>query len=294
MKIQKVFKPVSEFEEIDITKALTTTGRVFYPKIARKTRIDDFLARRTHLKLLEERRLSQSEKLKEMANRLTSQKNDEEAADIDIENTEDPAGGNAALQNILSGKPANKTLNTGAAAVLAAIGKRIQQVRAQYSNLMRLGGKNASCYSRYCNAAAQNSLNKPLTSQSLVTNCYSPMCLKKLHLKRDLVMLLRKANALNNSHTTMVNAVATDPPATVKKEASADTKNNVIKTEADAPAAPAAVPPTAVPVDKCAEEKPVNDIRAEGDSTTPQDAAGDEPDAKRIKLEAVRINLDIF
>lgn len=60
MKIEKVFTPIKEFEEIDITKALTTPGRLHYPKIGKKTRIDDFLARRTHLKLLEERRLLQS------------------------------------------------------------------------------------------------------------------------------------------------------------------------------------------------------------------------------------------
>ena len=59
-KIEEVFTPIRGFEEIDITKALTTTGRLYYPKIAKKTRIDDFLARRTHLKLLEERRLLQS------------------------------------------------------------------------------------------------------------------------------------------------------------------------------------------------------------------------------------------
>lgn len=60
MKIEKVFTPITGFEEIDITKALTTPGRLYYPKIAKKTRIDDFLSRRTHLKLLEERRLLQS------------------------------------------------------------------------------------------------------------------------------------------------------------------------------------------------------------------------------------------
>lgn len=60
MKIEKVYTPIKEFEEIDIIKALTTNGRLHYPKIAKKTRVDDFLARRTHLKLLEERRLIQT------------------------------------------------------------------------------------------------------------------------------------------------------------------------------------------------------------------------------------------
>jgi len=59
MKIEKVFPSITQFEELDITKALTSPGRLYYPKIAKKTRIDDFLSRRTHLKLLEERKLLQ-------------------------------------------------------------------------------------------------------------------------------------------------------------------------------------------------------------------------------------------
>lgn len=60
MKIEKVFTPIVEFEEIDINKALTSPGRLHYPKVAKKTRIDDFLTRRSHLKFLEERKLLQS------------------------------------------------------------------------------------------------------------------------------------------------------------------------------------------------------------------------------------------
>ena len=60
LKHLKVFPPISKFEEIDITKALTSRGRLHYPKIAKKSRLDEFLARRTHLKVLEERKLAQS------------------------------------------------------------------------------------------------------------------------------------------------------------------------------------------------------------------------------------------
>lgn len=60
MKIEKVFTPITEFDEVDISKALTSAARLYYPKIGKKTRIDEFLARRTHLKVLEERRLLQS------------------------------------------------------------------------------------------------------------------------------------------------------------------------------------------------------------------------------------------
>jgi nucleosome-remodeling factor subunit BPTF len=55
-----VFPPISKFEEIDITKALTSRGRLHYPKIAKKSRLDEFLARRTHLKVLEERKFAQN------------------------------------------------------------------------------------------------------------------------------------------------------------------------------------------------------------------------------------------
>jgi nucleosome-remodeling factor subunit BPTF len=60
LKHLTVFPPISKFEEIDITKALTSRGRLHYPKVAKKSRLDEFLTRRTHLKLLEERKFAQS------------------------------------------------------------------------------------------------------------------------------------------------------------------------------------------------------------------------------------------
>lgn len=59
LKNLKVFPPITEFDEIDISKALTVPGRLHYPKVAKKTKLDDFLTRRTHLKFLEERTLAQ-------------------------------------------------------------------------------------------------------------------------------------------------------------------------------------------------------------------------------------------
>ena len=281
MKIQKVFKPVTEFEEIDITKALTTSGRVFYPKIGKKTRIDDFLARRTHLKLLEERRLSQSEKLKEMANKITAPKNNEDDAEIDIESTEDneTSGGNATLQNILSGKQVLKV--AGSKDVLSTLGKRIQQVRAQYANITRLGGKTLACYSRYCNLASQNVTNKTvITAQSLVTNCYSPICLKKIQLKRDLVILLRKANTLNNPSTanaiSAANAVISGQSTPIKTERTEDSKDKIIKSEPGTT--------TVAPETSGTEEKKMDHTQ---NKTKPRDGSGDVPEIKKMKLEPV-------
>lgn len=88
-------------------------------------------------------------------------------------------------------------MSSAAKEMLNAVGKRIQQVRGQYANIMKLG-KNGSCYSQYCNMTPTPG-KIAITPQSLTSTCYSPICLQKARLKRDLITLLRKANALNNN-----------------------------------------------------------------------------------------------
>ncbi|XP_012274975.1 nucleosome-remodeling factor subunit NURF301 isoform X2 [Orussus abietinus] len=229
MKIEKVFTPIREFEEIDITKALTTPGRLHYPKIAKKTRIDEFLARRTHLKVLEERRILQSEKSKELANQSgTSKTSEVDAAEVDTEHHEesDVDGGDGTLQSILSGKQ-TKAISPSAREMLAAIGKRIQQVRTHYATLMRLG-KNGTCYSRYCNMTPTPGKTSN-AAQSLTSTCYSPMCLQKARLKRDLIALLRKANTLNNNQLAQgtTPAVQNQQAASVKGEEADEAKDAI-------------------------------------------------------------------
>ncbi|KAK9296382.1 hypothetical protein QLX08_009595 [Tetragonisca angustula] len=229
MKIEKVYTPIKEFEEIDITKALTTNGRLHYPKIAKKTRIDDFLARRTHLKLLEERRLLQSEKSKEL-NQSTNQKADGDS-EIDIENNEesDTDGAENSLHSILTGKQP-KTISTSAREMLTVIGKRIQHVKAQYAQIMRFS-KNGSCYSRYCNMTAPPG-KITTTTQSLTSTCYSPICLQKARLKLDLIALLRKANALNNNQSTSnlsVGATAVQVQTSSKADGSDEARDAIRK-----------------------------------------------------------------
>ncbi|XP_034937972.1 nucleosome-remodeling factor subunit NURF301 isoform X2 [Chelonus insularis] len=185
MKIEKVFTPIERFEEIDIMKALTTPGRLHYPKIAKKTRIDDFLARRTHLKILEERRFSQNEKSTE-----SNIKKEDGGTDAENEDNDDRS-----LQSMLAGKTINKSLPPAVKEILIPVAKRFQQVRTHYANIMKLG-KGNRCYSNYCNMTTPT--RTLITNQSLTPTCYSPICLQKARLKRELVNLLRKANALNN------------------------------------------------------------------------------------------------
>ena len=313
MKIQQVFKPLKEFEEIDITKALTTSGRMFYPKIARKTRIDDFLARRTHLKLLEERRMSQSEKIKDIAKRGI--KKGDADGDADIENTEGREGDKPKLQSTLLSKPVNKIVSPATREMIAVITKRIQQVKSQYGNLSRVGTKNQLCYSKYCNLASQN-MTKGI-SQSLLTQCYSPTCLKKSQLKRDLVVLLRKLNALNNNSNNFnsllcANKTVQSPIPSLKTEISEkkekeikseDTKinekqseeQNEVKTEIKSEIKNETVDETKPQLDVTVSEASASIANEKVDLNPKPEAAAsdnvkDEPPEKLIKLETVRID----
>ncbi|XP_011164539.2 nucleosome-remodeling factor subunit NURF301 isoform X2 [Solenopsis invicta] len=244
MKIEKVFTPITEFEEININKALTTSGRLHYPKVAKKTRIDDFLARRTHLKFLEERRLLQSVKTKEASQTPNQKGGDGDSAEVDMENHEENGssgavggGGDGSLQGILStptGKQqqASKTTVTAVSASkeMLTITKRIQQVRLQYTAALKLC-KNDSCYSRYCNMNNTNKNNtiQINTTQVITPNisdtCYSPLCMRKMRLKRDLIVLLRKANALSNSQSSLSSPQVT--VASMKTETSNESKDAI-------------------------------------------------------------------
>ncbi|XP_024944598.1 nucleosome-remodeling factor subunit NURF301 isoform X2 [Cephus cinctus] len=278
MKIEKVFPPIERFEEIDITKALTTPGRLHYPKIARKTRIDDFLARRTHLKVLEQRKLIQSERTKEVVSQSGNQKIPEGETDVDIETNEesDTDGADVSLQNILSGKQINKSISPSAKEMLIAIGKRIQQVRNQYANIISLG-KNGSCYSRYCNMTTPGKTT--LGNQSLTSTCYSPICLQKVRLKREMISLIRKANILNNNQTsgnvcsTAISSISQNSQAGSKAD-SGDEAKDAIRRDLESAVALAT---------HCTEEVQATNVNL--DKTMDSDDGPTKP-AKRIKLES--------
>ncbi|XP_012254800.2 nucleosome-remodeling factor subunit NURF301 isoform X2 [Athalia rosae] len=282
MKIEKVFLPIKKFEEIDVTKALTTPGRLHYPKIAKKTRIDDFLSRRTHLKLLEERRLSKTEKSKEQTGQAAGLKNIEGDAEVDIENNEesDTDAGDGSLQSILSGKTPTKGVSASARDMLTVIGKRIQQVRTQYANILRLS-KNGSCYSRYCNMTVPPG-KATSAAQSLTSTCYSPICLQKARIKRDLITLVRKANTLSNNQSVPTLAPITAAAATQQtkpslKQEAPDEAKDAIRRDLESAVAMAT---------HCAEEVQATNVVVQKTSDPVTNEDGPTQPSKRIKLEA--------
>lgn len=151
-------------------------------------------------------------------------------------------GGDGSLQSLLS-SPAGKqqqqaskttvtTISASTKEMLAAISKRIQQVRLQYTTTLKLC-KNGTCYSRYCNMNNPNKNNTVQinTTQVITPNtfdtCYSPLCMRKTRLKRDLIALLRKANALNNNQSSSLSSSPQVTVASVKTETPDESKDAI-------------------------------------------------------------------
>lgn len=151
--------------------------------------------------------------------------------------------------------------------MLSVIGKRIQHVKAQYAN-MRLS-KNGSCYSRYCNMTTPPG-KIATTPQSLTSTCYSPICLQKARLKRDLISLLRKANALNNNQSPSnltINTTAVQLSQNASKMEGSEEAKDAIKKDLESAVALAT---------HCTEETPATNVIRDGVS----------PPAKRMRVES--------
>lgn len=175
MRNMKVLDEAEEFEEIDIEKALCSSTRRHYPKIARKSKLDDFLARRTYLKFMEE---------KKIANMATVPKEEvdlkTEDDKIDVEN-DDPEPD---ITNVCNINNDQKMKN------IASVSKNIDSLRDQYLGLVQLM-KYSKCYSNSCN---RNSTNV-LQGSAIRVSCYSPICIKKEKVVNKLLQLLKSGTS---------------------------------------------------------------------------------------------------
>ena len=54
----EILKSEVKSDEIDVSKSLLAPGRLLYPKVAKKGKLDELLARRNHWKTVEERALN--------------------------------------------------------------------------------------------------------------------------------------------------------------------------------------------------------------------------------------------
>lgn len=166
----RVFRPIAHFETIDITKALTSPGRLQYPKIAKKSRLDDFLLRRSNLKVLEERKFVQMGVITKSGAEEIDKKLD---SDIDVESLDED----------------KKSLELSASAKQSKVIDVARNILKRRKRLKEIGALFKTCYSASCRMSRDP------------CNCYSPLCILQRTLKTELAGLLKTAQEKVDSQT---------------------------------------------------------------------------------------------
>jgi nucleosome-remodeling factor subunit BPTF len=135
--------------------------------------------------------------------------------EVDVENEEsddaESEGVSCAeqlLPSLFLGKLCVANTGSGAAGgsnkdVLNSISRRVTAIRQQYAKLTRLG-RSLSCYSRQCN---MNAAQLPGSAVTLTSTCYSPLCLQKARVRRELLILIRKVNSHSSNNNLLTAAV---------------------------------------------------------------------------------------
>lgn len=211
----------NEFESIDVSRALTAPGRLLYPKLGRKSKLDELLARRIHLRDMEE------QKFKSISNGSATIFDEPPSTTIIAER---PSISNIEnyLDKIINQLPPAKHIESNIdTEFVNTLAEQILKSRVQFFQLNRFS-KLYRCYNRECNKTDSNVFSLP--QASLVT-CYSPLCLQKSRVRRDLLISLRKAHQANSeTAAAIMNVVNSKKPSNLKSKL---TDKKAICTEID-------------------------------------------------------------
>lgn len=203
IKNVEIVRAPTSFESINVSSALGAQNRLLYPKIAKKSVLDDLLKRRFQLKIAEEQKhsgLNGTEIVEPQAHVIV--KKHKQTSDIEKQ-----------LQKIIGVKSHNNTSshqdskNTQSQIpnvdmeLVNSLAKSIQSARSQFAQLNRFG-KQYKCYGRDCNVTPPNAF-----SPNSIVSCYSPMCIQKAKVKQQLLLLLRKAHTVGNDSKDTVAAI---------------------------------------------------------------------------------------
>lgn len=199
LKNIELVETVNTFEGLNVSAALSSRNRLLYPKVAKKSMLDDLLRHRVQLKQIEEDKITAHQanpSLEPTAHVITKSLGNKSSS------TEKQ------LMKIAGIKPGNNANSSSVTIpnvdmnLVNSLAKNIQTVRQQFAQLNRLG-KQYKCYNRECNVNAQAfSL-----TQVNVISCYSPLCSQKARVKKQLLILLRKAHTAGNGSKETVAAI---------------------------------------------------------------------------------------
>ncbi|XP_055707432.1 nucleosome-remodeling factor subunit NURF301 isoform X3 [Phlebotomus papatasi] len=181
MQGAQIVPVVSNFDTINVSQALTSYGRLLYPKVAKKSRLDDLLQRRVQLRDAEERSMTRAKAPNDMDIETTVPKHTIATPKLGIV----PDLGIVKQHNSAAQRSGGQSGGANAE-MLNSLSKRIDTVRTHYGQLNK-AAKMFQCYGKECNSASNVVLTKP-------NNCYSPLCLQKDRVRRELLALTKRAH----------------------------------------------------------------------------------------------------
>lgn len=179
---------VESFNRLDVSGALTAENRLLYPKVAKKSVLDDLLKRRLQLKTEEELRIVKKagDETEPPAN-VVSKTRGRKPTDVEKQ-LRRLCGIKSGSGSLTSTANASQAQNVDADYV-NEMADTIIRARDKFARLNRLG-KQYKCYTT-CEAN-----DACYSLQQMKKNvCYSPLCLQKVRVKEELLIALKKSTS---------------------------------------------------------------------------------------------------
>lgn len=205
LKNVEVIDTIDSFDNINVSSALAARNRLLYPKVAKKSLLDDLLRHRVQLQQIEQQKIAVNQanpSAEPQAHIITkSLGNKSSTTEKQLQKI---AGIKSGVSSSASNTPAIPNVDME---FVNSMAKSILVTRLHFSTLNRFG-KQYKCYNRDCNVNTQAFS----VTQVNVLSCYSPLCLQKARAKKQLLTLLRKASAgSKETHVAIMNIVNRKP-----------------------------------------------------------------------------------
>ncbi|KAM7358275.1 nucleosome-remodeling factor subunit NURF301 E(bx) isoform 2-T3 [Cochliomyia hominivorax] len=207
---------------IDVSKSLKMPGRLLYPKIAKKSCLDDLLSRRIRLKEDEEQMgIKKGDCAANVLSPPVSGSNGCQLTKMTFLEKRLLRLVETSKTGVLQNSNSNVNID-----LVNSLAKKIQSVRLQFSQLNRFA-KQYRCYTKECNT------NSNAVSQITQNTCYSPLCLQKARAKKELLLLLRKAHTAGNGSKETVAAIlgAVKKPSILEQKLTEGKKDCIMPSE---------------------------------------------------------------
>ncbi|XP_060876907.1 nucleosome-remodeling factor subunit NURF301 isoform X2 [Metopolophium dirhodum] len=177
----KILSPIDKLDEnINISSTLCSSSRIMYPKLAKKCKTDMLLPRRMQLKLSEERSI------------VTKNASTPKPVPEAVNTTPPSASPQASTETFSKMREKSYMLNT--------LQKRVIQLKQHYLSFNTMS-EHMICYNSSCRAANKS---------SMIASCYSPLCIRHVDVRNELLSLLRRMNILKSELTELKASIPKD------------------------------------------------------------------------------------